>query len=65
MRKWKESFLWLKLTKKKKTCEVCFSEKEKVMLMPQIKFSFTMGCTNLKLPALQDHQKSGHKQALK
>ena len=35
------------------------------MLIPQINCSFTVGCTNLKLPALQDHQMSGHKQAVK
>ena len=35
------------------------------MLISQINFSFTVGCTDLKLPALQDHQMSGYKQAVK
>ena len=40
--------------------------KEKIRLTPRINLSFAIGCTNFKLSALQDHQKSeGHSRAVR
>ena len=64
MSKWKETFLWLKLTEEKDLWSLLFLER-KSNGNTSNKFSCTIGCTNLKLPALRDHQKSGHKQAVK
>ena len=58
VKKWEETFPWLKFTENNTICEVCLSQKEKIWLMLRINLSFTIGCNNFKLSALQDHQKS-------
>ena len=67
IKKWKESFSWLRITETKKlVCVICSSQEEKIKLMPRVNLTFVTGGTNYKLSALQDHHLSeGHKRAVK
>ena len=67
IKKWKESFSWLRIIETKKlVCVICSSKEEKIKLMPRVNLTLVTGGTNYKLSALQDHHLSeGHKRAVK
>ena len=67
IKKWKESFKWLKFVDgMKMVCITCKAHEEKLRLMPGANLTFVTGSTNYHPSTLKDHEQiDGHKRAEK
>ena len=67
IKKWKESFKWLKFVDSMKmVCTTCKAHEEKLRLMPGANLTFVTGSTNYHPSTLKDHKQiDGHKRAEK